>query len=207
MKKLKSAEEALLHKILNEGFSQVVDTFSEISQQVVEYQKLKIWWLPDSPRRPVRFFSDSAVHVLTTELIGDLAGISILVFNTSEVEKLKEFCLPPLGKGMESEELAHAMLLELDNMLSANVITHISNILGVKLYGDVPKLHIVSPPVAEEQITQELRNLEIDNESEWSMVVSVEISMKGSPSFSPRFVWKFNSEFIKSIQQHVVQTT
>lgn len=81
---------------------------------------------------------DEPLHLLISELRGDLKGTCYLVFTQEDANGI--------GKTQHNNEYHHsgelqdALLMELDNILTASFITVLANELGVKTHAHVPKL-------------------------------------------------------------------
>src|SRR5690606_8992688 len=73
--------------------------------------------------------------VVTTEIFGDLVGKSYLLISTSEFESLTRD-IP--DSEMPGINMKVEFVKELDNILSASVITELSNRLRIRAFGDVP---------------------------------------------------------------------
>ena len=206
MKLLNENESTLARKILHRGFKEVAQTVSEIVQQEVKIDNIDIRLIEGHEPRPYRLMKKGDVHLLTTEIIGDLSGKSFLCFQESEVQTLVKVCLPTLRQGTATPSLTEAMLLELDNMLSANVVTHISNYLNVQIYGDVPKHTIVEAEEVERLIEKDPIQHPEENLEPWFLLANLEFSFVDGEVFRPSFVWKFTNRFLQAIKEHVNET-
>lgn len=90
---------------------------------------------------------ESCAYVITTELLGGLTGKSYLVLSHRDIGSLAG------ATGLKDTVVQEAFLKELDNILSAAVITVLSNELNVKVYGDVPILSRDSHRVIREDLS------------------------------------------------------
>ncbi len=87
---------------------------------------------------------NETLYVLSTEILGELKGICYLIFSESEVNKLLKVCLPESIRNNQAnlKEMGEAILLEMDNIIVASVITQFSNFFKYKMHGDIPRLSI-----------------------------------------------------------------
>ncbi|MEP1097231.1 MAG: hypothetical protein ABJG78_19100 [Cyclobacteriaceae bacterium] len=136
------------------------------------------------------------VHLLKTELRGELAGACYLLFTSDEVGKINKACLPDSileNRSPENELMKIEFLKEFDNMLSAAVITEFANFLGILLYGDVPSLDIIS--------TFSLAKY-LDGETEkFDNVIHLRAIFHGPElAISPHFIWAFQGELLDKIK-------
>ncbi|SDK42227.1 hypothetical protein SAMN05421823_102694 [Catalinimonas alkaloidigena] len=76
------------------------------------------------------------IIVLTTAIKGALKGHCHLIFSAPEARQLLAHACPNADP---ADEIAQAFLLELDNIVTASIVTHFANLLDTHLYGDVPQ--------------------------------------------------------------------
>ena len=138
--------------------------------------------------------------LLITPLKGELTGKSLLVISPEEANKLFKSFLhqePPQDLSMLSE-MQRAVLLELDNILSASVVTELANALNKKVYGDVPELKII-----EGDITELMKVFFQDtfHHPVYEINASFETS---SNRIALHFVWLFNQDFFNALKDSSV---
>src|SRR5687767_4794724 len=75
--------------------------------------------------------------LLTTEIFGEVIGKNYLFLSSKDVEIFTS-TMPSTSEA--ETELKEEFIKELDNILSAAVITKLSNALNKKMYGNVPQL-------------------------------------------------------------------
>jgi chemotaxis protein CheY-P-specific phosphatase CheC len=139
--------------------------------------------------------SGENIHLLTTEVMGDLPGICYLVFSEEEANKLREIALSVEIRSNPEfmAEMKDAIMLEVDNIISASVITEFSNILNHKIYGNVPSLRLVDE--------NELKQLVTGNLKKDLFIINFKTQfMSSNVNFCPEFVWLFDRKFVNSIK-------
>ena len=146
-------------------------------------------------------------YLLTTEVIGELKGKSFLCFTQQEVDTLSSVAFPNKAIGEITPSMVSALLLELDNMLSARVITQIANILDIKIFGDVPELYNVEPQEVKPMISEALSSYVAAEQSEWVLMAHVKFLSEGDKSISPCFFWKFTDPLLKAIHSFSLEAT
>jgi hypothetical protein len=119
--------------------------------------------------------------VLYSEIIGQLNGISYFKIDQKEADLLFRKNFPITEGTMPDKTLFDGFLLELDNIITASVVTEFANSLNVKAYGGVP--HIV---YSNDHDKSEALGLNAQN-SYW-VNFSCRYKMKNI-EFSPVFVW------------------
>ena len=143
---------------------------------------------------------ESNIHLLTTKVIGEMKGICCLIFSEEEADHLRKAALPQeiLDSPEMMEEMSDGIMLEVDNIISASVITQFSNLLKVKIHGGVPSLKKVTSKEMEEFISGE-----VDQEL---YLISFKTSFQSSKAnFNPEFVWLFDNTFIDCIKNYTAQ--
>ncbi len=143
---------------------------------------------------------DKNILLLTTKVIGELKGVCCLVFSEEEADHLRKASLPPeiLNSPEMMAEMRDGIMLEVDNIISASVITQFSNMLKVKIYGGVPDLKRVNYPEMENIIQEDINN-EL-------YLISFKTSFESAKvAFNPEFLWLFDQTFIDSIKQYTLE--
>ena len=143
-----------------------------------------------------------SLFVLTTELKGELKGICFLVFNAEEKDEICRVALPPeiFNNPDKLKNMQEPLLLEVDNIISASVITQIANQLKQKIYGDVPKLSLLNPTQLKEIIIQHMKPNKL--------IIGFQTEFVSNKShFHPEFFWILEPEFIDSVRKVVLQKT
>lgn len=123
------------------------------------------------------FKKDHFHFVVTTELFGDLRGKSYLMLSHDDLEVLSRHL------GLKNPTLKTEFLKELDNILSAAVITKLSNELMAKVYGDIPILLKDVTNLTEMIIS------DFSSHSSQSFLSAVYLEIKQQPAVNPLFLW------------------
>jgi chemotaxis protein CheY-P-specific phosphatase CheC len=140
--------------------------------------------------------NQSNIHLMITKVIGELNGVCCLIFSEEEADQLRNTALPPevLNSPEMMAEMSDGIMLEVDNIISASVITQFSNMLKVKIYGGVPALRKVDSVELENYLQNEINN-EL-------YLISFKTKFKSSHvSFAPEFIWLFDNTFVESIKK------
>lgn len=141
--------------------------------------------------------NQSNIHLMITKVIGELNGVCCLIFSEEEANQLRNTALPPevLNSPEMMAEMSDGIMLEVDNIISASVITQFSNMLKVKIYGGVPELRKVNSTELESYLQEEINNE--------MYLVSFKTKFKSSHvSFAPEFIWLFDNTFVESIKNY-----
>ncbi len=184
--------------LINGGLSMAKQSMEQILQSPIQLSKID---LNEDDHEVPRFLQKSGqeVHLLRTELMGELKGSCHLIFSEEEVTKITEACLPE-SLIKEDNEISRAMkmefLKEVDNMVAAAVVTEFANILGLEIFGHIPHLHIMASTEVEEYLQSQA--------SEMDSIIHFKAQFHGTElEINPDFVWIFNEKFLDRIKELV----
>lgn len=168
-------------EIMQSGFENATLAFSKFVQKNIHFSEPKqIHNVVDTTYLNQWNFTDD-FYLVTTEIKGEISGKSYLFCSKSSVDIL--FDAIQLT-GMD-ESFTEPFLLELDNILSATVITQISNKLSLQIYGAVPEIKNLVHTKLDIFIEKELVNQFMDAK----FVFTTEFSLKTYPECILPFVW------------------
>lgn len=202
MDQLNHIETDVAKEIINIGLGKAADSLSFFSQQKVIIRSSELSLKSAAETTKVSAKEGDKIHVLTTEIIGELTGVCYLIFNEKEVDKLLKISLPPAMLEDEEQKLlmSDAILKEADNIISASVITQFSDLLKFKIHGSVPEMDIMS----EDKILDFL--LSRAGNSEYFLQINAQFHTE-EVDFSPEFIWFLDSAFIDGIKKFVTDKT
>lgn len=139
--------------------------------------------------------ADLMVHLLRTEVVGEFKGASFLALKTIDVYKIHERCLPKSvfeSDNPKNRALKGAVLLELDNIVSAAVVTVLANSIDASLYGDVPKLKVTSGHKVNEYLTSEF--------TKFNDAINVKATIQvDEADMTLSFIWIMEGAFYEAI--------
>ena len=198
MEELNNIEKDVAKEIINIGLSKAADSLSFFSQQKVIIRSSELILKNTNEAKDLSKKVGDKLYVLTTDIIGELAGVCYLIFNEQEVNKLLKISLP--ASILEDEEqkmvMSDAILKEADNIISASVITQFANLLNFKIHGGVPNMDVM-------ELDKVLSfMLSRASESEYFLQISAQFHTE-EVDFSPEFVWFLDNKFIQGIKQFV----
>lgn len=195
---LSTSEIEMAKEILNKGINKSSDSLSFFTKSKVSIDTFDIYLEPDKDKG-FNSVTEHNVTVLSTKLMGDLSGECYLVFNDNDKEELLNTCLSKsiLDNPSAKKEMGEALLLEIDNIVSASAITEFSNILEKTVYGDVPYLISFSSVDLPGFISD--RSLE-----SYSFRLKVEMVTENG-KISPQFIWTIGKDFILSLKKNAAE--
>lgn len=135
---------------------------------------------------------DEKLNLLISELRGDLKGICYLVFSKEDTKQIVNTQLP--GSKAQNGELQDALLMELDNILTASFVTVLANELKVSTHAYVPRLKKVN--------RLELFSILKSDELIYHLTQKFKVAyLIEGIQISPIFTWAFDANISSYISQ------
>jgi len=177
----------LVAELIARGYASAAASFCTLVGQKVEIENEHVDTYTDVSE-VIRMISDvEDCTILLTELIGDLIGESYLIFNYQEKIAISSYCMKAFGRNVGTKLDEEAILKEVDNIISAAVITEFSNALQVKTFGDVPKI------LTKEELEKDLKN---ENGS-YFLLSRAHFIFENHLELNPRFLWRLDRSFLE----------
>jgi len=140
------------------------------------------------------FSRNGTNFLVTTEIFGDVTGKSYLLLSQHDFDLLTNNI-----RGSNGNILKEEYIKELDNILSAAVITKLSNDLKLKMYGDIPMLETRMEGSVEDTIFNDFKG-----QTEEIYVNSIFFSFDGHSNISPFFIWVMSSSILSTIETKLI---
>ena len=192
-----SNQEDSIALLFKKGFERAADSFSRMIRYPVSSNHTKTVVQSDRENHFSSAKGNLEFCVLTTQLIGQLPGKSYLVLSAEACQSIYNVSFP--GRDV-NKELQEGQLLELDNIISASVISELANALKVELYGDVPQLKRMSA----DQLTSYLKmDYLTQDQVKINIISSTTFTLTGKEPVQVQFIWKLSSEILESIAERV----
>ena len=197
MVNLNNAELFAAKEIINLGLLKAADSLSFFMKEKLDLRGMDYNFNNSQELNVVTGKTGENIHLLVTEVVGNIKGICCLIFSEEEADQLQKAALPPeiLNNPAMMAEMGDAILLEVDNIISAAIITQFSNMLQQKMHGDVPTLQKLSADGLSQFINSTI--------SPDAFVTNFKTSfVKDKVNFSPDFfMCLYDPSFIDSIKQ------
>jgi len=182
-----SACEMTWQKAFESGFLNASHAFSQMANSKVLHNNFH-YGLHDlnssALNEDYQLYNKTPRYLITTEIVGDITGKSYLYLSQADFDHLTQ-SIPDINQG--TANLRDEFAKELDNILSAAVITKLSNELKYKMFGNVP--------VLVGKVTSRLEDVIYDDFSEQTEEVyinSIYFSLENQSTVNPLFVWVFD---------------
>jgi chemotaxis protein CheY-P-specific phosphatase CheC len=180
------------NKLLSLALANSAASFAQIANTEIKLQAAEIQLMPiEESLIAVTASATEKLNTLISQVIGDVPAHSYLIINDEDAVKLGELCLPENLKN--NTEMQLALIAEIANILTASVVTQLSNFFKVKMLGFVPKLE-----KTDKQEVKLLIDKEISKESVSFFLKTNFITPK--QTIQPDFIWTFGSILIDMIK-------
>lgn len=187
-------EKIIIH-IMNQGFQRASDAFSSFIGKSVKITNTQSVLVRHANDFSCISDEDGEIIVLVTKLIGDLTGKSYLILNADETSEIVKITSQTFG--FVSHQLNDALLMEIDNIISASVISELSNNLKLEVYGDVPMLKRMKAEELENFMEREVEGMDRS-----AMILSnTTFQFNVSERVHPQFLWKLSSKIFESVPE------
>lgn len=195
-KKTKTGD--FIKSMIESGYNKAADSFSSLLGVSVTCDNYGITVLNSPEQVPEISKSEEPLTVVTTEIKGKLEGKSYLIMDQQECDQVYTICMK--AKAPETM-LLKEFLKELDNILSAAVITEISNTLELEIYGDVPHILTTEAKTVKNMVAQDFTwNKQADAGDNY-IVTSIRFRLACDKMCQPQFVWKLDNTFLSQAYQ------
>lgn len=183
--------------IMNKGFAKAAKSFSQMVGGALSFEHSNTTLIHDDRDFTYASEEQGELMVLSTNMIGDLSGKSYLILSEQERAEIYRSVSPtkPLD-----EKLREALLLEIDNIVSASVIGQLADDLGIEVYGDVPQLQYVKA----EGMRQFLSSAFSQESHVGVLLCNTTFLLGNHDHIHPRFIWKLSTKVFRMIQQQAI---
>ncbi|WP_375581076.1 hypothetical protein ABWH96_08755 [Marivirga tractuosa] len=195
MEKISKELKVVANEIFLKGYEKASQSFSSLSGEKVSIKNFELFFgeAPDLLRKIIKTKNPS---VLITDIIGDAKGKSYLVFSEKDAQAVPEMLIQKMKSLQSNPDFAEIILKEVDNMVSAAVITELSNQLDLKIYGDVPKM-IFPDEANKEWLEEEIEH----NENMFAILSSANFAFEDNLKICPYFIWILDKQFYSVFNQ------
>lgn len=188
MEVISSKDKEVASGLISQGYIRAASSFSTLVKQNIVINNELVFSYKEWGIMKEAIEVDSNSTIILTEIIGDISGQSYLIFTEEEKSGICQRCLQAFGINGNSHLHDEVIIKEVDNILSAAVITEFSNFLNIKIFGDVPKL------VTKDEFYHGIK------EDEIFLLSNAQLMFEDQEEFNPKFLWRLNSQFIDLVR-------
>ena len=201
MKDFTPYELEVTKELLNISLANAADAFSKMANERVLFNGYDLALLQKNDLEELLTDVDNEnLYVLTTEVKGKLQGICYLVFDKKDAEGIFPIFAPNASTISDDgllSEFQQAILMEIDNILSAAMVTQLSNFLDLFVYGDVPDYKFIN----KSELIGILKN---DHDMYYEVALNLKAKLETTNSkTSPIFIWFFKNDFVDAVKNIV----
>lgn len=176
--------------LIQSGYNNAANSFKTLVNQNVSISNEKIEFVDDPQVVKKAILKEDNQTILITELIGQLDGESYLVFNPQEKEQICDMCRAMFGNNNAIDD--DTILKEVDNIISAAVVTEFSNQLNIRIFGDVPKLSTDMDDIIEGLIGEG---------NKYIILTDAHFIFENNVEVTPQFIWKLDEAFLELFRE------
>lgn len=187
----------VLENILQKGYHRAATSFSTMIGSTVRIVNNRLEVVSDRAAISQSLSERNNVIMIVTSIIGALKGESYFLLTDNEEQVICEMCKKAFGGGTSIKN--ELVLKEIDNIISAAVITEFSNALALRIYGDVPHLYHSSDPV----LWNSALGFENDGDG-YYITANASFEFEGHAPVNPSFIWRFENKIMSLIEKPVV---
>lgn len=194
MQKLLNKDELeIIQGLINVGLAVAAKAFSSMTGENVSIVSSKIE-IDDA--EGLKFPKGDNVHVLVTNVLGEVEGICFLIFSESEVKNLVDISLPTaiINQPHKKKMMTDGFLLETDNIITASVVNQFANFLDKYMYGAVPALHRMPEKEVETYVDSFMED------GDHLLLFKTNFSAEKA-DLEPEFVWLMKEKFLQRIKK------
>lgn len=191
----------ITRELFSIALANAADAFSKYAGEKVMIKDYSIEIFDKAQQdETIKRLQDTHFYALTTEIKGALHGKTYLLFQHEEIKKVFQiFAQPPVSiveKEGEITDIQKDILLELDNIISAAVVTQVANFTELFIYGDIPRFSYSSA----EQIG-ELFKKDFDT---FGHVLNIRTQLQSyNTNLNPLFICFMDDEFLNTMKQMI----
>lgn len=191
---LKQADIQAASKLFGDAMTTARSSLEQILQSPITIKQI------ECNNKPLSVMSEiedgETVHVIKTGLLGQLKGMSYLIFSENDVTQVCRKCLPENildDPTPQNQMMITGFLSEVDNMLSAAVVTKFADILNMEIYGGVPNVELSKAGELMEYLESELTT---------GAFLHFQVAFHGPEmEISPDFFWILPEKFVHQLEK------
>lgn len=186
----------LIEELLLNGYRRAAKSFSTMIGSEVRIDNKRVDIANDNTAINNALSKPDSRVMIVTSIIGALKGESYFLLNADEEQVICDMSRKAFGGGSGIQN--ELVLKEIDNIISAAVITEFSNGLSLRIYGDVPHLFHRSDSILWGSA------ISFDNKDDYFIIANANFQFEGHEPISPAFIWRFEKKLVSLIHKPVV---
>lgn len=146
-------EKDILQELMNIILAKAADSFARISKEEVLINVPKLYEA-DKESALEELFNDHKIEVIIqSEVKGDIYAHTLILFSAKQIRMFEAACLKA---DTVTPKMRESLLLEISNIVTGTLVTHLADILRINIYGSVPSAPIYRRAVTENDLLLDL---------------------------------------------------
>ncbi|ELR69712.1 hypothetical protein C900_04689 [Fulvivirga imtechensis AK7] len=146
-------EKDILQELMNIILAKAADSFARISKEEVLINVPKLYEA-DKESALEELFNDNRIEVIIqSEVKGDIYAHTLILFSDKQIRMFEAACLKTTTV---TNKMRESLLLEISNIVTGTLVTHLADILKINIYGSVPSAPIYRTAVTENDLVLDL---------------------------------------------------
>lgn len=190
----------LTKDLINIGLEKAAQSMAFFTKNDVSIQSTELQIKPMSFLENVISKEDDDIAILTTEIMGDVSGVSYLIFSQDEIEEIWKVSLPENIRSdtEKMKVMGDAILLEMDNIIVASVVTQLANALNYSIYGNVPNISRTATKGFSEMFASARQS------SNYFLYFKSEFRTEGL-DIQPDFIWLLDDKYLTGVKNIIAE--
>lgn len=176
--------------LMNRALQNSAKALSTLIEDEVRPEGLEVR-LSTNKKKNIIFSNSDVLYHIASDIRGDISAESFLIFSQEDAEKLLQNIKP--SPEVKTTSMLEAILLEVANILTASVVTSLSNHLDVHAFGGVPQLHKITKDQTKEFIENTFSDVP------FSFSFKIELASFHTQIY-PEFLWLVHQEFYQLLE-------
>ncbi|MFN0049315.1 MAG: hypothetical protein ACKVOU_09350 [Cytophagales bacterium] len=190
LQQLTAEQQHFFRDCIGVAFENSASAFSKFLNKDVKIKSLAI--VSDFENNPSTLVADN-IYILVSELRGKIRGKCYLNFTEKDANVLFQLALLP--SYVNDKTMQKAILLELDNILTASVVSILSNTFKISSYAFVPELFVGNNNYLEKLLKRDYVEKKLILQFNTGFTIA-------NHDFESEFIWIFDQAILEIVESH-----
>lgn len=146
-------EKDILKELMNIILAKAGDSFAKISKEPVIINVPDLHMVNKETALTELFDNREIEVIVQSEIKGDIYAHSLIIFSQDQINLFENACLRNLKI---TKAIRESLLLEISNIVTGTLVSHIADILNFNIYGSVPNAPVYKENLKEKDLLLDL---------------------------------------------------
>ena len=198
MNALSPSQRRTVQHLMNTGLVHAAHSFSQMVNREVTVEASNLVIARVATADAI-IYQPGDTTLLVTDIVGEVGGRSYLLFSEPAGATLQRAFLPTVSDTHQCSVMGEAFLKEIDNIVSAAMITKLSEALDLRIFGGVPHLLRLST----DEMKQKLHEDFSQEPDEDFLLVNARFLFNDSSPLQLPFFWTFPAAFLHYLEGYL----